>query len=226
MYVPEFYQGSPSAAVALVRANPLAILTTSADPVPHATHVPAVLPAATADALSRGPADLRGHRLIGHLNRANPHWQQISQGETPALLIFRGPDGYVSPEVYGYAPAAPTWNFTAVHVRGTLRPLPAGEATLAVIHQTVQELESRFGLGWDMTDSLDYFARIVLGVGAFEMEVEHVDAMFKLSQEQSENVRDTVTRHFLECPHGTHRELAHQMGQLTKADDSSSQETL
>ncbi|MDQ1034633.1 transcriptional regulator [Streptomyces sp. V3I8] len=226
MYVPAHYRGSPAAAVTLVRASPLATLLSSADPVPYATHLPAVIPEATADALRSGPVDLNGHRLAGHMNRANPHWRHIADGETPALLIFRGPNGYVSPEVYDYSPAAPTWNFTAVHVRGTLRPLPAGEATRTVVRRTVQELEGRFGFGWDMTDSLEYFDRIISAVGAFEVEVEQVDGMFKLSQEQSDGVRTKVTRHFSECPHTGYRDLAHAMEQFGKAGNQNVGETL
>ncbi|MFJ9581172.1 FMN-binding negative transcriptional regulator [Streptomyces sp. NPDC101191] len=211
MYVPDHYRGSPAAALEVVRAGPLATLVTGAEPVPFATHLPVVLPAEVETALAAGPADLRGHRLLGHLNRANPHWERLSEGAQPALLIFRGPHGYLSPEVYGYTPAAPTWNFTAVHVRGTLRPLPPGEETLAVIHRTVEVLEGRFGQGWDMKGSLEYFERIVPGVGAFELDVAEVDGMFKLSQELKPDTRERTTCHFAASEHGTHRQLASMM---------------
>lgn len=208
MYVPKHYEGDPAAALAVVRANPLATLVTSADPVPFATHLPVVVPEDTDRALEGGPQDLLGHRLIGHMNRANPHWSRLAEGSTSGLLIFRGPGGYISPTVYGYTPAAPTWNFVSVHVRATLTPLPPGEQTLGVVRRTVRELEGRFGREWDMTDSIGYFERIVPGVGAFEVQVEQVDGMFKLSQEQSDPVRDETVRHFGSSPHGTHRELA------------------
>lgn len=208
MFGPAHYEGDAAAALAVVQANPLATLTTSADPVPYATHLPIVVPEDTEKALRDGAQDLRGLRLVGHLNRANPHWSRLASGPSAGLLIFRGPNGYISPEVYGYTPAAPTWNFVSVHVRGTIRPLAAGEETLGVIRRTVRELEGRFGRGWDMTSSLGYFDRIVPAVGAFEVHVEQVDGMFKLSQEQSEQARERTTRHFAGSPDGTHRELA------------------
>ncbi|RDG39819.1 FMN-binding negative transcriptional regulator [Streptomyces corynorhini] len=217
MYVPAHYRGSPEAALAVVRAGPLATLVTGADPVPFATHLPVIVPPEVEQALRDGPADLRGHRLIGHMNRANPHWRHIASGEHPSLLIFRGPDGYISPEIYGYTPAAPTWNFTAVHVRGTLRPLPAGEETLRVIHRTVRALEGRFGRRWDMRESLDYFDKIVPAVGAFELDVEEVDGMFKLSQELNEETREKTTQHFATSEHGTHRDLANEMERVNAA---------
>ncbi|MFC9286222.1 FMN-binding negative transcriptional regulator [Streptomyces sp. NPDC057052] len=210
MYVPPQYQGNPESALAVVRAHPLATLTTNATPVPHATHLPLVIPPDTDLLLSDGPQDLRGHRLIGHLNRANPHWAALAEATdgTPALAIFSGPGSYLSPTVYRRVPAAPTWNFVSVHIRGTLRVLPQGQETLDVVRRTVEELEGRFGLGWDMTDSLDYFRRIVPGVGAFELHVEQVDGMFKLSQEQPEEVRDRAVRHFGPGSKGAHPELS------------------
>ncbi|MFG2139952.1 FMN-binding negative transcriptional regulator [Streptomyces sp. NPDC048650] len=216
MYVPAHYQGSSAAAVDVVRAGPLATLVTGADPVPYVTHLPAVLPEDVAEALASGPADLRGHRVLGHLNRANPHWRHLTAGQ-PSVLVFQGPGGYVSPDVYGYHPAAPTWNFTAVHLRGTVHPLPAGDETRRVIHRTVHQLEGRFGRQWDMAESLDYFDKILPAVGAFELHVEEVDGMFKLSQELTPETRDRTTRHFAASPHGTHRELARDMARWTTA---------
>ncbi|KXK62472.1 hypothetical protein AWW66_08435 [Micromonospora rosaria] len=140
----------------------------------------------------------------------NPQWEAIGAG-CPALLIFTGPDRYVSPAVYGYTPAAPTWNFTAVHATGWLSPLPPGEPTLAVIRATVTALEERLGAGWDMTASLPYFDRLLPGVGAFEMRVERLDAMFKLSQEQTPQVRSRVAADIAGSDCGHHRALARMM---------------
>src|SRR4051794_40418278 len=57
--------------------------------------------------------------IIGHVAAANPHSVTLSQGA--GLLVFNGPDDYVSPNWYGEpAAAVPTWNYVAVHVRGKL----------------------------------------------------------------------------------------------------------
>jgi transcriptional regulator len=40
-----------------------------------------------------------------------------------SLLVFQGPQGYVSPAWYGAGPSAPTWNFTVVHVYGVAEVL-------------------------------------------------------------------------------------------------------
>ena len=41
-----------------------------------------------------------------------------------AVLAVTGPDAYISPDWYGIADQVPTWNYVAVHLRGTILPLP------------------------------------------------------------------------------------------------------
>jgi transcriptional regulator len=196
VYVPGHYAPpSPGWLAEIIRGNPLAVLVSNGDPAPRATHVPVVL--------RRDPPDtqetLADDALVGHMDRSNPHWRALSPG-TPVLLVFSGPHAYVSPTVYGTTPAAPTWDFTAVHVRGELHPIEDRGATIDVIRSTVRRLESRFGDGWDMTSSVDYFNRILPGVGAFRVLVRSVEGMFKLSQEQPPDVRQRVHRSFAGGP--------------------------
>lgn len=183
MFVPTDYRPQdPAWVTGLIIGNPLAILATSVPGAcPAATHVPTI-PEGEPD-----PAGLVGSSILGHMNRLNPHWARIQRGG-PALLIFQGPASYVSPTVYQISPAAPTWNFTAVHVRGSLSVIRGREETLDVVKQTVAAYERSHGTGWDMSGSLDYFRQLLPGVGAFRLVVEEVDSMFKLSQEQKPEV--------------------------------------
>ena len=102
------------------------------------------------------------------MNRANPHWAALETGSV-LLLTFTGPHSYVSPTVYEVTPAAPTWNFTSVHVRGVVEKIDSIEETLGVVQSTVRAFEGAFGNGWDMTGSLDYF-RSRAAVGAFRLQ--------------------------------------------------------
>ena len=121
------------------------------------------------------------------MNRLNPHWARIQDG-TSALLIFQGPQSYVSPAHYQTCPAAPTWNFTAVHIQGTLSVVRDREETLSIVQRTVAAYEGAHGTGWDMSGSLSYFQSLLPGVGAFRLVIERVDSMFKLSQEKDDAV--------------------------------------
>jgi transcriptional regulator len=214
MFVPRGYRPPGSSWLVDVMAdNPLALMTSNgaAGDAPFATHLP-VIP----DPESTGSrsADLSGSTLLGHMNRANPHWSAIEDG-TVVLLTFTGPHGYVSPTVYGTTPAAPTWNFTSVHVRGTVQKISSTETTLGVVQATVRAFEHRFGAGWDMTESVDYFRKIVPAVGAFRVQVIGAEGMFKLSQEQSREVRDRVQLSFSRHPGTRYQDVAKLMGRLT-----------
>lgn len=202
--------------VDLVRRNPLAQLVSNGvgRDGPHATHVPVIF---SPDMADQSPADLSGITLWGHMNRANPHWKEL-ETNTPVVVTFTGPHAYVSPTVYQMTPAAPTWNFTAVHVRGVLRKVESPEDTLETVKSTVCAFEAEFGAGWTMTESLDHFRRILPAVGAFRIAVSHADGMFKLSQELKSDVRRRVQQSFAERDSSNHQEIAALMDRLTVAD--------
>lgn len=214
MFVPQQYHDPNGAwAAELVRDNPLALLVSNGTggACPFATHSPVITAAPHA-------IDLVGSTLFGHLNRANPHWAALRDGDR-VLATFTGPHAYVSPAVYGTEPAAPTWNFTAVHVQGVVEKLAAGEPTLDVIRATVACFEQRFGADWDDSGSVDYFRRIVPAVGAFRIVVERCEGMFKLSQEQDPAVQDRVRCDFAARPGSGHRGVAQLMSRLHATRD-------
>ncbi|MFD0692299.1 FMN-binding negative transcriptional regulator [Actinomadura fibrosa] len=213
MFVPDFYRPPDSSwMVETITGNPLALLTSNGPPggVPFATHLPSI-----PESLDTGSADLSGSVLLCHMNRMNPHWSALEDGAA-VLLTFTGPHGYVTPTVYEYTPAAPTWNFTSIHVRGTVQKIDSIEATLDVVTATVRAFESRFGSDWDMTESIGYFREIVPGVGAFRVRVTGAEGMFKLSQEQSSEVRERVRRSFGGHPNAQCRAVAGLMDRLAQ----------
>jgi predicted FMN-binding regulatory protein PaiB len=55
--------------------------------------------------------------IIGPAARADPVGSALRAGQ-PVLVVFQGPNGYVSPAWYGEGPSVPTWNFSAGHVGG------------------------------------------------------------------------------------------------------------
>ncbi|MFE2184745.1 FMN-binding negative transcriptional regulator [Streptomyces sp. NPDC059455] len=212
MFVPRVYQEpDESWKVDLVRSNPLAQLVSNGgegDP-PWVTHVPIIMDPYEAEPVTR----LSGITLWGHMNRANPHWKALGTS-TPVVVTFTGPHAYVSPTVYECTPAAPTWNFTTVHARGVLRKVESEGDTLATVQETVRIFEVEFGDGWSMEESVDYFHRILPGVGAFRISVSLADGMFKLSQEQPPHIRERVRSSFARRGSSVHRDVASLMGRL------------
>lgn len=97
----------------------------SSDAGPLASHVPFLL------AASGASAEL-------HLVRSNPIVRLLSAAR-PALLAVSGPDGYISPDWYGIDDQVPTWNYVAVHLRGTLELLPQQD-----LHAHLDRLSDHF----------------------------------------------------------------------------------
>ncbi|MCX4633267.1 MULTISPECIES: FMN-binding negative transcriptional regulator [unclassified Streptomyces] len=214
MFVPSSYREPDSSwMVDLIRGNPLALAVANGSPEngPFATHLPVIFDPETSGDWS---GELPGATLLGHMNRANPHWSALETGGV-LLLTFTGPHSYVSPTVYEKTPAAPTWNFTAVHVRGVVEKIDSMDETLSVVESTVRAFEGRFGNGWDMTESLGYFRKIAPAVGAFRFTVTGAEGMFKLSQEQPDEVRDRVRESFGQSACTYKRETAGLMSRLS-----------
>ncbi|WP_370666621.1 FMN-binding negative transcriptional regulator [Streptomyces sp. IBSBF 2507] len=213
MFVPEQYREPDSSwLIELITRSPLALLTSNgaSEQGPWATHLPVILdPHQTGERTD----DLSGTLLLGHMNVQNPHWAALRDGD-PVLLVFIGPHAYVSPTVYQTTQAAPTWNFTSVHVHGVLEKIPPEEETLEVVKATVREFEGKFGAEWDMAESVEYFERILPGVGAFRVTVSEAEGMFKLSQEQKGEVRDRVQQSFADRPCSRHQAAADLMSRL------------
>ncbi|HEY7592169.1 MAG TPA: FMN-binding negative transcriptional regulator [Actinophytocola sp.] len=210
MHVPTIYQADEAWAYELVQRHPLALLISNGHSLPYATHVPVVLPP--------GPVTgLTGETLWGHMNRANAHWAELARGGA-AKLVFTGPHSYITPMSYHTTPAAPTWNFVAVHLTGTVSPLPEGDDTFTVVARTADVFEQTFGDNWDPEPSHGYFRSIVRGVGAFHFEVETVDAMFKLSQEKTRDARRRVARRLAVAASGCARDLSALMHAMDEYD--------
>ena len=116
MYLPNsFAERDLPTLFAFIEAHPLATLVTSSTNGLFATHLPLVL--------DRGAGP--NGTLFGHVARANPHSRYVADDAAEALVIFTGPDAYITPEWYNTkhetGRVVPTWNYIAVHVYGRLR---------------------------------------------------------------------------------------------------------
>ncbi len=221
MLVPSIYEPRRAGDVLeAVRCNPLALVCSNGSGTPFATHAPVIVERLAEAGTETAPSLVDGS-LLGHLNRVNDHWEQIERGGE-VLVVFQGPHAYISPTAYAKRPAAPTWNFITVHVRGRVEPLPVGDAVFDVVTSTVRELEKVAGTGWDMTDSLDYFRSIQQGVRAFRVHVTSVEAMFKLSQEHSDLTRREIRDHLTQAGAGLGHEVAQAMWAEEFASDGGS----
>jgi transcriptional regulator len=139
-------------------------------------------------AVSHLPLLVDGDRgvLRGHLARENPQFRHLAEG-TPAVAVFHGPHGYVSPSVYG-APGVPTWNYVVVHVRGRARLLDA-PGLLRILDDSVARFDTS---GWRMNPDDETIRPKLAAIAGFEIDIEVVEGKWKLSQNRSPEDQEQV----------------------------------
>ncbi len=175
MYMPELYHETDLPTLhGLMRDNSFATLVTQHEGAPFATHTPIVL---VAEEGSYGT-------LYGHVARANPQWRTFDATQE-ALVIFQGPHSYVSPSWYEVALSVPTWNYTAVHAYGTLRPVTEYEEFHALLSLLVRTYESQFAQPWLFQLPDDYVRSMMQGIVGFSMGITRLEGKYKLSQNRS-----------------------------------------
>lgn len=182
LYVPSHFAAPDRAAMArVVDDYPFATLVTATAGEPAISHLPLLL---VADCAPWGT-------LIGHFARANPH-AQIAAGR-PATAVFQGPHAYVSPRWYADpAASVPTWNFTAVHLHGTLELAAGARETRAILGQLVDRFESSRAHPWQFDPDEARAAAMIGAIIGFRIRVARADAKFKLSQNRSADDRQRV----------------------------------
>jgi len=162
-----------------MRANPFAILVSSTDEGPFATHLPVFVSAT------------EGHVVIrGHVAKANPHWRHLEQ-QPQCLTIFHGPHAYVSASNYVSRENVPTWNYGAVHVYGKARVFSFPEDLQGVLHQLIGTFEPAYAGQW-ATFSEAYRERMLSHIVGFEIGVTKIEAKFKLSQNRTKEEQTNV----------------------------------
>jgi len=177
---PAFRQDPREKNLAFARARGFGILTVNGPEGPIAAHIPFLL---NDDASF---AEM-------HLARSNPIARAALPA--PALITVSGPDAYISPDWYGphseVPDQVPTWNYIAVHLRGTLEPLPDG-ALRPHVDALSAEHEGRIAgkRPWTsakMTEgALPRMLRMIL---PFRFRVTSVEGTWKLNQNKTPEIR-------------------------------------
>jgi transcriptional regulator len=182
LYVPHFNQMPEDDVRAFVAAVGVAQLVTVADDgTPDVTLLPVLWD---------------GDMLVGHFARANRHWQRVGLGAA-ALAVVTGPDAYVSPGWYAskqeHGRVVPTWNYSAVHLRGTATVRDDVDFLREVVTRLTDEHESTRDEPWAVTDApADYLNKQLRAIVGVEIAVTDVEAKAKLSQNRSAEDRAGV----------------------------------
>lgn len=210
MYLPSHFEETrPELLHALLRAHPLGLLiTTDAAGAPVANPIPFMLDA------NRGPLGT----LVGHVARANPVWRPASGavGAPDALVVFQGPDGYISPNGYAskaeHGKVVPTWNYAVVQARGPLVVLDDAAAAHALVSRLTERHEATQARPWAVTDAPeDYVASMLRAIVCIEIPLTTLVGKYKLSQNRSAADRDGVVASLRAGPAAESHTLARWM---------------
>jgi transcriptional regulator len=173
----QFKQNDENQLIALMRQYPFATLVTHSKTGLEATHLPVVL------------AKVEGQYLIqAHIAKANKIWESVKEG-TEILLIFNGPNCYVSPNYYPTkkesGKAVPTWNYVVVHVRGLISFIHDEKWIYNMIDTLTKLHESKQELPWSLTDAPElYIKRMLPAIVGIEISIDAIEGQWKLSQNQ------------------------------------------
>jgi transcriptional regulator len=180
VYIPEHFRVRDHAdAIAFMRTNPFAILVSSTDEGPFATHLPVFVRATDEQIV-----------IHGHVARANAHWRHLEQ-QPACLTIFHGPHAYVSASNYTTRENVPTWNYGAVHVYGNARVFASAEELQGVLHELMGTFEPAYAEQWASLGET-YRERMLSHIVGFEIAITKIEAKFKLSQNRTPEEQDNV----------------------------------
>ncbi len=184
---PAFRATTAADNLALARSRGFGILSVNGPDGPLASHIPFHL------AQDGSFADL-------HLTRSNP----IARAglPLPALLAVSGPDAYVSPDWYGLDDQVPTWNYVAVHLRGTLSPLDPDVLkdhvdALSAVHET-RLLPKKPWHSDKMAEGV--MPRMMRMILPFRLTITSVEGTWKLNQNKADDARARAAARLAEHP--------------------------
>lgn len=180
MYIPKHHrQPDLSATQALIEDYPLGAWVVQASEGLVANHVPFLLDR------SRGPHGT----LLGHVSRANPVWRQLQDG-TPSVVMFQGPQSYITPGWYpgkaAHGEVVPTWNYVVAHAHGVPRAVDDAQWLREFLMRLTATHEAAQAVPWAMTDApaafVDKLLRAVVGI---EIPIDRLEGKLKASQDEA-----------------------------------------
>jgi transcriptional regulator len=134
-------------------------------------------------------------RLQAHIARANPQWRGLDGQEV--LVVFQGPQAYVTPAFYATkaetGKVVPTWNYVMVQARGTMR-VKADPAWLDnQIGALTDRHEAERPAPWQVSDaSRPYIEAQLRGIVGLEIAITRLEGKWKVSQNRTEADRRGV----------------------------------
>jgi transcriptional regulator len=179
MYIPDQFQ-EPRIEVMheLIRSYPLATVVTMSSEGLNANHIPFYL---SVDSSSFGT-------LQGHVACSNPMWHDFVE-DIGVLVVFQGPNAYVSPSWYvtknATGKVVPTWNYIVVHAYGSLRIVDEASWLRSQLESLTVHNEAAFAEQWHISDApQEVTERLTGAIVGIEIVITKLVGKWKISQNQ------------------------------------------
>ena len=126
--------------------------------------------------------------LQGHVARANPVWSDLAN-DVEALVIFQGPNSYITPSWYPtkqeHGKVVPTWNYVTVHAYGTLRVIDDPTWVKKQLESLTTQQEASFDKPWAISDApIEFTNKMIGAIVGIEILITKLIGKWKVSQNQ------------------------------------------
>jgi transcriptional regulator len=175
---PAFREDRPDVLQEAIRAHPLATLVSCGTSGLVANLIP-FLSTAGRD----GKTVLRAH-----LARANAQLADLREG-AEALVIFQGPQAYVTPSWYAtkrlHGKVVPTWNYVVVQAWGKPEVLDDESWLREQVDELTDQQERQRSTPWSVSDAPEpYIASQLKGIVGLQIPIDRIEGKWKASQNQ------------------------------------------
>lgn len=120
--------------------------------------------------------------LQGHMMRNTDHHKAFVENSN-ALLVFTGPNCYISASWYSNPHMGSTWNYMSVHIEGKINFM-SNEELVELMRKLTLKFEKGNTNSQTIYDNLpeDYLSKMMTAIVGFEIKAENIENIFKLSQ--------------------------------------------
>lgn len=120
--------------------------------------------------------------LQGHFMRNTDHHKAFIENPN-ALIVFTGPNCYVSASWYSNPQMGSTWNYMSVHIGGKIKFL-SDEGLIEFMRKLTLKFENGNTQSQTFYDNLpdQYLNKMMPAIVGFEIKAEKIENVFKLSQ--------------------------------------------
>ncbi|MFV3075256.1 FMN-binding negative transcriptional regulator [Niveispirillum fermenti] len=119
--------------------------------------------------------------LIGHFARSNP-LAAVFATDPRAVILFKGPDDYISPSQAGRRDWGPTWNYVQLRVWADITVDPA--LTPAALDMLIDQVERDRPQPWRAAELGPRYDLLIPHIVGFRARVTRQKAKFKLGQDE------------------------------------------